>query len=465
MKIGLLDHMGYGNLGDAATQEALIANIRSRLPDAEIVGFSLNPVDTTKRHGIESWSITYWHPGLGKSGLSDSSQAGSSGADSRGADSKRPHLRARLKSIAKNIPVVSRVARRLLHAGREAAHLGRSYRRLRSLDALIIAGGGQLSELWGGPWSHPYNVFKFSLLTTVARRKLVFANVGAGPLKSGLSRAFVRWSIRMADYVSFRDAESQELACGSGVKRQTHVFPDSAYALDVSKYAQDVSRYASGSRTSSAKPLVGLNPIGFCDPRIWPKKDAAVYESYIGKLADFSVWLLNNNYDLRLYSAEASVDIYAIEDLGKCLRSRLSAAELDRICRPSAGTVSGLMAEMSGFDFVVTAKFHGVVFSHLLAKPVIALSYHPKIDDLMRKVGHSQYCLDIATFDNKGLENTFVALVNDSEQLKARFRRTAASYSETLKTQFDGLFAPGTQRLRSRTPESERNEAVAGGPA
>jgi polysaccharide pyruvyl transferase WcaK-like protein len=458
MKIGLLDHMGYGNLGDAATQEALMANIRSRLPDAEIAGFSLNPVDTAKRHAIASYSITYWHPGLRDSESSESSQADLTGVDSNGAVSKRPGLRARLKSIAKNIPVVSRVARRLLHAGREAAHLGRSYGRLRSLDTLIIAGGGQLSELWGGPWSHPYNVFKFSLLTKLARRKLVFLNVGAGPLKSGLSKAFVHWSIRMADYVSFRDIESKELACGSGVKRPTHVFPDSAYALDV-------SRYNAVTRAGSAKPVVGLNPIGFCDPRIWPRKDAPVYNNYIEKLADFSLWLLDNNYDLRLYSAEASVDIYALEDLGNRLRNRLSAADLERICRPSAGTVSGLMQEMSGFDFVVTAKFHGVVFSHLLGKPVIALSYHPKIDDLMRKVGHSQYCLDIAAFGNKDLENTFAALVNDTEQLKARFRRTAASYSETLKAQFDDLFAAAPQELRSRTPERERNEAVAGGPA
>jgi polysaccharide pyruvyl transferase WcaK-like protein len=448
MKIGLLDHMGYGNLGDAATQEALMANIRSRLPDADIIGFSLNPVDTTKRHGITSYSITYWHPGL-----SDSSQT-----DSGGADSNRASLRARLKSIAKNIPVVSRVARRLLHTGREAAHLARSWRRLRSLDTLIIAGGGQLSELWGGPWSHPYNVFKFSLLTKLAERKLVFLNVGAGPLKSGLSRSFVSWSIQMADYVSFRDVESQKLACGSVVKRDTHVFPDSAYALDVSGYGP-------GPRLSSAKPVVGLNPIGFCDPRIWPTKDAAVYDGYIEKLADFSLWLLNNNYEPRLYSAEASVDIYALEDLRQRLKNRLSATDVERMCIPSGGTVSDLMAEMSEFDYVVTSKFHGVVFSHLLAKPVIALSYHPKIDDLMRNVGHSEYCLDIATFDNRSLEDAFPALVKDAEQLKARFRRTAASYSETLKTQFDGLFAAGTPQLHSRTPERERNEAVADGSA
>jgi len=89
MKIGLLDHMGYDNLGDAATQEALIANIKTRMPDAIIVGFSLNPHDTRKRHNILSYSITHWHPGLNKSGQTST--------DGR-------NLRSRLKSILKKIP-------------------------------------------------------------------------------------------------------------------------------------------------------------------------------------------------------------------------------------------------------------------------------------------------------------------------------------------------------------------------
>jgi hypothetical protein len=64
---------------------------------------------------------------------------------------------------------------------RELVRLGRSFKVLRSLDSLIIAGGGQLCELWRGPWSHPYNVFKFSVLTKLANRKLLFLKVGAQP--------------------------------------------------------------------------------------------------------------------------------------------------------------------------------------------------------------------------------------------------------------------------------------------
>ena len=53
-KIGLLDHVGGGNLGDDATLAAVAANIRRRWPNVEIVAFSMNPDDTEKRHGIMS---------------------------------------------------------------------------------------------------------------------------------------------------------------------------------------------------------------------------------------------------------------------------------------------------------------------------------------------------------------------------------------------------------------------------
>src|SRR5215471_14220530 len=236
MKIGLLDHMGYGNLGDAATQEALIANIKKRLPDADIVGFSLNPNDTMMRHDIVSYPITFWHPGLDKS---------------REPSTDDAKAQSQLKPNLKKIPIISKVAKGALHFLREVAHLYKSFSILRSLDSLIIAGGGQLAELWRGPWSHPYNVFKFSMLTKLANRQLFFINVGAGPLDSFLGRFFVKCSIHLADYVSFRDVPSQTLVYQLNVKRQTHVYPDSAYALDLAEYEDR-------ELTKRSRPLVGI---------------------------------------------------------------------------------------------------------------------------------------------------------------------------------------------------------------
>jgi len=93
-------------------------------------------------------------------------------------------------------------------------------------------------------------------------------------------------------------------------------------------------------------------------------------------------------------------------------------------------------------DYIVTCRFHGVVFAHLLNKPVLALSHHPKVTTLMNDLGLSKYCMDIRTFDPALLADTFASLVADTEEVKCRMAASLAKYRSRLMSQFDELFAP-----------------------
>ncbi len=57
-RIGLISPYTGGNLGNAAIISAMIANIRKRIASVEIVGITLNPDDTRRRHGIQAFPIT-----------------------------------------------------------------------------------------------------------------------------------------------------------------------------------------------------------------------------------------------------------------------------------------------------------------------------------------------------------------------------------------------------------------------
>jgi polysaccharide pyruvyl transferase WcaK-like protein len=426
--IGLLDHMGYGNLGDAAIQESVIANIKKRLPNARLVAFSLIPDDTTKRHGIPCYPILRWHPTLEKTG----NQAGGT-----------RNLTSRLKKALKNNPLVYTWAKPALELVREVGFWVRSYRVLRSLDLLIISGGGQLCEIWRGPWSHPYTIFKFSLLTKLARKKLYFLNVGAGPLKHPLSKFFAKCSVQLADYRSFRDRESEDLVRSLGVKSKTHVYPDPAYALEVGDSLRNAHRH-------SSRPVVGLNPIGFCDPRIWYRKDDPTYQEYLEKITRFSAWLLEQGYDLRVFTTETSVDHQAIEDLRARLLSRLPPELVKGVFRTPSWGVKDVLGEMSEFDFIVTSKFHGIIFSQLLRKPVIALSYHRKMDVAMR--GQDHLCADIERFDVDWLINAFRSLVDENSRIKLACAAAVEARAAELSEQFDSLFLNDTNLGRNGQP-------------
>jgi len=56
-KIGVFSHGGLKNLGDEALFAAVIQNVRLRVPDAQIVGFTANPEDTELRHEIPAFPI------------------------------------------------------------------------------------------------------------------------------------------------------------------------------------------------------------------------------------------------------------------------------------------------------------------------------------------------------------------------------------------------------------------------
>ena len=412
--------MGFGNMGDAAIHESFVQNIKRRLPDARLIAFSQNPEDTRKRHGLVSYPIRWRYPGW-------------NGYDLRHVTGSA--VGSKLRSLLVRCRALYGLAERFRNLIRETTHLIRSFGVVRSLDLLIVSGGGQLCDLW---WDQPYNVFKFCVLAKLSRTPVFIVGVGADLIRARSSRFFARWTVRLANYASFRDAESQSLIRSLGVKSETHVCPDPAYGLDLRDYEiGDSSRRRTGR--------VGLNPMGFCDPRVWPRQDAAAYNSYLDKLAHFSSWLLAQNYDLELFTSDIGVDKYAIDDLKERLLAVAGENASHRVvCRPVLD-LRELLLQLSTFDFVITTKFHGVIFSHLLEKPVVALSYLPKIDYLMRRVGHQKYCLSIEDFNVRSLIEAFTSLVHESGHLRELFRETSAAYAGVLEVEFDNLLLKETR--------------------
>jgi polysaccharide pyruvyl transferase WcaK-like protein len=213
------------------------------------------------------------------------------------------------------------------------------------------------------------------------------------------------------------------------------VYPDPAYALEVEEHLQHAS-------PSALRPIVGLNPFGFCDPRVWPRQDASVYHAYLEKITRFSQWLLDEGYTLRVFTTEMSVDRYAIEDLKAGLLSRSSPELVSQVFRTPSESVQDLLHEMAEFDYIVTPKFHGIIFSHLLRKPVIALSYGKKMDVAMRSVRQEKFCKDVEQFDVCWLVDAFRTLVDESTAVQSRSAAAVETYAAKLMQQFDGLFMP-----------------------
>ena len=422
-RIGLLHHIGGGNLGDDATQDAVMQNIRRRWPDTVLIGLSVNPDDTEKRHGIPSYAIRRRRWSLGYV----------SGSPEETVKGKLKRMVGRSRVLFCLLRAIHSVAIRMpKEVLQEIAFLVGSFRIVRSLDLLVINGGGQLTE-WGGPWEFPYTIFKWIALARVANVQRVFLNVGAGPLTQPLSKFFVRSALGLADYESFRDEESKALVRRIGFVGRSLVSRDSVYGLDTS-----ILEVSSGRR-GPEHGTVGLAPMPYCDPRAFPEKDQAVYDAFIRRLGLFGSWLISHGYQVELFGSDIGIDPLAMTDLRAELKTEGDVFGGAQGVR----SLEELLARMSLMDYVVTCRFHGLVFAHLLNKPVLAISHHPKMTALMNEIGLGRYCVDIRTLDLDVLTETFAAVVKNTDDIKERMAESLRCYRGELSRQFDQLFPLG----------------------
>ena len=419
-KIALLHHTGGGNLGDQASVDAVIGNIRVRWPDSVIELLSMNPSETTRIHGVRSYPLRThtWELGYGSAATKSSSAS-------------KFHFMRWLRTT--RTPIL-RLPRAI---SRELAFLIAAFRIIRHFDLLIVSGGGQLTGN-SGPWGFPYSILLWFLVAKLAGTRCMFLNVGAGPLTDPLTKFFVTRTLYAADYVSFRDKSSQALARDIGFAGHSQVFPDNVYSLEVSP----PSVVGSGK---GGQPIVGIAPLAYPNaPTFGTVEQKMMYAEVIAKFAIFASSLARRSYSIALFGTDIVEDHATIEDLRRELRDRYN------IATPAYKRIKEfgeLLCKISLMDYVVTCRFHAVVFAHLLNKPVLAISPHPKVADHMSALGLSKYCVNIQTFDPNLLADTFETLVRDRDDIKDRMAASLAKYRLLLKGQLDDLFSADTNSV------------------
>ena len=410
-RIALLHHTGWGNLGDDAVVKAVLGNIGKRWENAQFTLLSMNPVDSEKRHGLPCYPIRRYQFGYG---LDPSATTPN--------QEKLGRFRTWLKKTRN--PAI-RIPRGVLS---ELLFLKKSYEFLEPFDFLIVAGGGQLTER-GGPLSFPYALFIWSLLARLAGVKFMLLSVGAGPLNRRLSRFLVIRTLRRAEYVSFRDQESRNLVRSLGFTGPADVCPDNVYSF------QGVPAIA---RTSTER-IVGIAPMPFPfeDQARCPQNAQEIRDALIRRMATFASLVANMAFSLVLFGSDIRSDPPEIERLRTALLNRHGVALPQYVPHNS---ISELLSRMSEMDYVVTCRLHGVMFAHLLNKPVLAIAHHPKVTHLMKDLGLSEYCVEMVDFDPAQLAERFQLLVANREVVKERMAMKLAEYRAQSTVQFDTVF-------------------------
>jgi polysaccharide pyruvyl transferase WcaK-like protein len=409
MRIAFWGNFGALNLGNECTLAAAVGNIRARLPDAKLVAICRDPEDAARRHGIAA---------LPMSG------------------------RAAQPAQGRQYPKLLRMLRLV---GREAADWLRAFRHATTIDALLITGSGILSDEGEGTLGLPYELFKWSLVSKLRGKRLLFVSVGAESLTRPISRAFVKGALKLADYRCYRDVHSAELLQGIGFKNdQDVVRPDLAFSLPRS--IAPAHGAALGESRGAPPGRVAVGVFNYRDRGQLNSADAAAYQTYLDAICSLIAWLLARHYQVRVVIGDFRYDDAVRVDV----RAELTRRGLD-LTTPSfaddpAASFEQLLDQLAAVDFVIATRYHNLILGLLLGKPVVSVSYEGKHEALMRTMGLADYCQTIDDLDVKRLVDQFQRLEKNADALRAVIVERVADSRASLDEQYELIVRSACRR-------------------
>lgn len=444
MKIALITPYSGSNLGDAAIQEAVIQNIRKRCPFADIRMVTLNPDQTSQLHGLPCFPITSLTvPNYSSGRLLVKSKAGTDDKPSLSGNEEGERgflsdIKTNIRKFPRLFSVLKRgyeLLKKSIHFPSlvfgEVSHIAEAFRVMKDADIFLVSGGGQIDDYWGGHWGHPFSLFKWGLVSKVVGARYVFLAVGTCSLESKLSVFFIRHALGMATYRSYRDETSKNLLKDFSFTHSDPVCPDLAWSFDGKS-----SRTIPSSDVNSGK-TVGVSPIAYLRHN-WPKKDRSVYETYLKNLTVFTANLIRKGFSIVFFVSDGP-DGHVVKEMLEIFAEDSDLDISGKVCQVRTETLDELLSCLTKVDYVVASRLHGILLAHLMAKPVLAISYDRKVDTYMQDLGFFRYRFDIYDFDVDSLGKAFDGMVNDVPAIEEGLKKIGTEYSSLLNKQYDKL--------------------------
>jgi len=398
-KIALFGAFGVGNLGNECTLQALLCNIRKYIPDAEISCICPGPEEVRSAYNIPA-------------------------------------------SLIQEIPlspINSRVLRflRRIFVGipMELLRWLKAIATLKDVDMLIMTGTGMLGDFGIAPLGLHYEILKWTVTAKLCRCKVLFLSVGAGPIRHPLSRRFVKAALSCADYRSYRDHFSKDYLKSIGFdSERDSVYPDLAYSFPTAMISP------ANHDGASHGTVIGVGLMTYFNRRCILPKDETIYRDYIAKLGNFVSWLLEKKYTVRLLIGDVAYDQRARQDLRAFIEERGAGSTNGSIIDDPAASVDDILSQLAATDLVVASRFHNVLLALMLGKPVLAISYHEKVDALMVSVGLAEFCQDIERIDLGKMMRQFDELEQKTNCTKLQLQRNAEACRVALDEQYNHIF-------------------------
>ena len=338
---------------------------------------------------------------------------------------------------------------------------------------VLVSGGGSLLQDVTSFTSLTYYLAVIGIAKAMGKPVAVAAQ-GMGPLTRAASRRWVGSVVGRADLITVRDTESADLLRRCGVRRPVHVTADPAFLLHPTSL-RPAERMPAGSMPPSTDPpaweaapregpVIGIGRRIGVAVRAWPGRDLVEWGAGLcrGLAARGVVPVLipmQEPQDRRLAGeirAAATGTAVARMPAGPApnrpgatgsapIRSAAGPIEIRGAAggpveiAPLPDRLDDVTRAIWGCDALIGMRLHALLLAANAGLPVVAWSYDPKVDALMRALGREEGLLPLSARPDEAARAAVDALDHpaDPERIEG-LRRDARRTIELLSN----LIAP-----------------------
>lgn len=389
---------GSPNLGNEATLSAFLANVTRRLPGTRFVCIAPRQSEIERQQRIPLVPIDplpvaqyFWR--------------------------MRPQaLRQRMEHSAQR--------------STEPLRARRARQQLEGVDVLALPGTGLFDDFGQGPLDLPSHLDRWTREARRVGARADYVSVGVSTVHNAESRKLFAATLRRATYCSFRDERSSEHARSLGMAdRQARVYPDLAFSLPADLLPPP--------KLASSPTVIGVGLMGYYGWNLGIAEGEARHEEYLDRIARLIAKLVNRGLHVQLLIGDARADDgVSAKVLQRCGHLGVASGSVRPAGLPD---FRGVLAQIGSVDAVIATRFHNVLFSFLLEKPVISLSYADKNDALMKSFGLGAYCHDVGSFDSNEVIAQLDELTAHREARVATLHELISAARRALDLQYDEL--------------------------
>ena len=237
---------------------------------------------------------------------------------------------------------------------------------------LLISGGGSLLQDVSSVNSPLYYLAVIFLARLIGKPVLVFAQ-GIGPLTNKRNRRLTTWILNRVNAITVREIGSKMELDALGVILPVEVTADPVLGLSRDNVDKELGR-----------SILERNGVSFTDEdrklgvfiRSWGDN------SYIGELAQALENFSQQGWKIIFVPMQFPRDINVAKDTAKLMHS-------DVVILKEMYSPEETLALIQHFDIVLGMRLHALIDAAILGKPIVGLSYDPKIDRFLEQLGQA----------------------------------------------------------------------------